>query len=120
MVVREPDAERADRIFSALADATRRDIVAVALGGEHSVSDLARRYPVSFAAVQKYVAVLERAALVTKHRCGREQRVRADPGALREAHHLLDQLEALWRERLARIEDLLADPRPARNKGDSA
>jgi len=106
------EAERADRIFHALADATRRDIVAVVLQSEQSVSDLARRYPMSFAAVQKHVAVLERAGLVTKQRRGREQRVRGDLAALREARHLLDRLEALWRGRLDRIDDLLAGPAP--------
>jgi DNA-binding transcriptional ArsR family regulator len=106
MVVR---AESVDRVFHALADGTRRDIVAVVLQGEQSVSDLARRYPMSFAAVQKHVAVLERAGLVTKQRRGREQRVRGDIDGLREVRCLLDQLEVLWRQRLGRIEDLLAD-----------
>jgi DNA-binding transcriptional ArsR family regulator len=104
------DAERADRVFHALADATRRDIVAVVLGGEHSVSDLARRYPMSFAAVQKHVAVLERAGLVRKQRRGREQLVSGDADTLREAHRLLDQLEAVWRQRIDRIGEILAEP----------
>lgn len=119
VVVRERSDERADQIFSALADATRRDIVAVALHGEHSVSDLARRYPVSFAAVQKHVAVLERAGLITKHRRGREQRVRSSVDTLREAHLLLDQLEAVWRGRLDRIDDLLATPPPHTDQGET-
>lgn len=100
----------ADQVFHALADATRRDIVGLVLQGEHSVSDLARRYPMSFAAVQKHVAVLERAGLVSKHRHGREQRVRGEVAAVREAHRLLDQIEALWRGRLGRIEDLVMKP----------
>jgi DNA-binding transcriptional ArsR family regulator len=110
MVVEMVDVERANRVFHALADATRRDIVAMAMQGEHSVSDLARRYPMSFAAVQKHVAVLERAGLITKQRRGREQLVRGDIATLREAQQLLDQLEALWRGRLDRIDDLLAEP----------
>jgi DNA-binding transcriptional ArsR family regulator len=109
VVVVTAEAERADRIFHALADATRRDIVAVVLQTEQSVSDLARRYPMSFAAVQKHVAVLERAGLVTKQRRGREQRVRGDVATLREARHLLDGLEVLWRGRLDRIGYLLAE-----------
>jgi DNA-binding transcriptional ArsR family regulator len=99
----------ADDVFHALADATRRDIVAVVLAQEHSVSELARRYPMSFAAVQKHVAILERAGLVVKHRRGREQRVRGVPGALREVHGLLDQLEFLWRARINRIDEILVE-----------
>jgi DNA-binding transcriptional ArsR family regulator len=118
MVVRLMDADRADQVFHALADPTRRDVVALVLQGEQSVSDLARRYPMSFAAVQKHVAVLERAGLVSKHRQGREQRVRGEVGTVREAHRLLDQIEALWRGRLGRIEDLVTSPRTPDNKGD--
>jgi DNA-binding transcriptional ArsR family regulator len=101
--------ERADRVFHALADATRRDIVRRALEGEHSVSALARRYPVSLPAVQKHVAVLEGAGLVTKQRRGREQLVRTDVETLRQASVLLDQFEAVWRGRIHRIGELLAD-----------
>ncbi len=110
MVVGLQDAERADLVFHALADATRRDIVAVVLAADHSVSDLARRYPMSFAAVQKHVAVLERAGLITKRQQGREQRVSGDVDALREAHRLLDQLELIWRGRIDRIGEILAEP----------
>jgi DNA-binding transcriptional ArsR family regulator len=97
----------ADDVFHALADATRRDIVAVVLAQEQSVSELARRYPMSFAAVQKHVAVLERAGLVVKRRHGREQRVRGVPDALRDVRGLLDQLESLWRARIDRIDRIL-------------
>jgi DNA-binding transcriptional ArsR family regulator len=106
VVVRSP-ADRADDLFHALADATRRDIVAVVLVEERSVSELASRYPMSFAAVQKHVAVLERAGLVVKRRHGREQRVRGRPDALREVHGLLDQLEMLWLARIDRIDKIL-------------
>ncbi|MFD3310617.1 ArsR/SmtB family transcription factor [Streptomyces sp. NPDC058694] len=112
MVVRLESAERADRIFGALADATRREIVALTLAGEYSVSDLARRFPMSFAAVQKHVAVLEQAGLVTKERQGREQRVRGNADSLREAHRLLDQLADVWRGRIDRIGAILADLDP--------
>jgi DNA-binding transcriptional ArsR family regulator len=110
MVVDMAEAERADALFHALADPTRRDILTVVLQEAHSVSDLARRYPISFPAVHKHVGALERAGLVTKTRHGREQRVRGDVAALRSAHRLLDDLEALWRGRMDRIEQLLADP----------
>ena len=101
------DAE-VDRIFQALADSTRRDIVRRVLQREQSVSALAERYAMSFAAVQKHVAVLERASLVMKQRRGREQLVSGNPEALRRAAALLDQYEDLWRHRVSRIDDLLA------------
>lgn len=103
------DAE-VDRIFRALADSTRRDIVRRTLGGEASVSELASTYDMSFAAVQKHVAVLERAGLVTKHPNGRERIVRGNPDAIRRAQALLDRYEQIWRSRIDRLDDLLAEP----------
>lgn len=103
-------AVRTDLVFHALADATRRDIMRVVLGGEHSVTDLARRYPMSFAAVQKHVAVLERADLVSKHQRGRERIVRGRIDAVRDVNRLLDELEVLWRDRMQRFGELLAEP----------
>jgi DNA-binding transcriptional ArsR family regulator len=99
-----------DRLFHALADATRRDIVRRVLVAEHSVSALARDYPMSVTAVQKHVAVLEEAGLVTKHRHGREQRVVGDPAALARARELLLAYEQLWRDRIDRMADVLAHP----------
>lgn len=99
-----------DLLFHALADATRRDIVRLVLQGEHSVSDLARRYPMSFAAVQKHVAVLERADLISKHQRGRERIVRGRIDALRDVNRLLDQLEAGWRDRMHQFGEVLAEP----------
>ncbi len=98
-----------DRLFHALADATRRDIVARTMQGELSVSGLARLYPMSFAAVQKHVAVLEGAELVTKRRRGREQLVSGNVDGVRKASRLLDQLEALWRSRIDRFGEILAE-----------
>ena len=109
MVVDLLPAEQADRVFHALADATRRDILLHTLIGEHNVSALARRYPMSFAAVQKHVAVLEGAGLVTKQRNGREQLVRGNVETMRKASLLLEQLEAVWRGRIDRIGEMLAD-----------
>jgi DNA-binding transcriptional ArsR family regulator len=109
MVVGLLKAERADRVFHALADVTRRDIVVHTLEGEHSVSALARRYPMSFAAVQKHVAVLEEAGLVIKQRRGRDRLVRGDVETMRKASRLLEQLEAIWRGRINRIGEVLAD-----------
>jgi DNA-binding transcriptional ArsR family regulator len=104
------DTEQTDAVFHALADPTRRDILAAVLQDEHSVSELARGYPMSFAAVHKHVGALERAGLVTKRRRGREQRVSGNVAALRAAHRQLDALEALWRGRVERLEQILTDP----------
>lgn len=101
--------DRADRVFHALADGTRRDIVARTLEGEHSVSALARGYPMSFAAVQKHVAVLEAAGLVSKQRKGREQIVRGNVETIRRASQLLERLETVWRGRIDRMGEILAE-----------
>jgi len=101
------DAE-VDKIFHALADATRRDIVRRTLTGAASVSELAGDYAMSFAAVQKHVAVLEGAGLVTKESRGRERLVRADPNTLARARALLDAYAELWRGRIDRLDTLLA------------
>jgi DNA-binding transcriptional ArsR family regulator len=108
MVVRRQDD--ADQLFGALADPTRRDILARVLRREASVSVLADSYPMSFAAVQKHVAVLERAGLVSKERHGRERLVRGDVDTVRAAARLLDEYEEIWRGRIGRIEDILTEP----------
>ena len=103
-----------DLVFAALADATRRDIVLRALSGHEGVAELAGHYPMSFAAVQKHVAILERAGLVTKQRLGRRKLVQTDIEALRLARGLLDQYEALWRGRIDRMTDLIAASKETR------
>jgi DNA-binding transcriptional ArsR family regulator len=109
MVVDHLAQDQADRLFHALADATRRDILLRTLEGRHNVSALARRYPMSFAAVQKHVAVLEGAGLVIKQRNGREQLVGGNVDAMRKASRLLEQFEAVWKGRIDRIGEILAD-----------
>ncbi|MGA3486940.1 ArsR/SmtB family transcription factor [Micromonosporaceae bacterium DT55] len=109
MVVQTTTEADADRVFHALSDATRRDIIARVIRHEESVTGLAAHYPMSFAAVQKHVAVLERASLVTKQRRGREQIVRADMSAIRRASRLLDAYEEIWRHRVAQMESILAE-----------
>ena len=99
--------KRTDRLFFALSDATRRDIVTQTLDRERSVSELGRLYPISLTAVQKHVEVLVVAGLVSKHRSGREQLVRGEVDQLQRAHELLDGLETLWRARLERFEHVL-------------
>lgn len=107
-----PDDEL-DRLFRALADRTRRDIVARVMSGEQaSVSALAERYEMSWAAVQKHVAVLEDAGLITKQAQGRERLVRGNPERLAQARTLLQQLERLWFERFSQLDAILAEPRP--------
>jgi DNA-binding transcriptional ArsR family regulator len=101
--------EELDRLFQAFADTTRRDIVRRVTVGEYSVSGLAALYAMSFAAVQKHVAVLERASLVSKEKRGREQIVRANHDGLQRARRLLDEYEVIWRQRADRIADLLAE-----------
>lgn len=97
----------ADRLFGALADATRRDILRRATAGAEGVAELAVHYPMSFAAVQKHVAILERAQLVTKERQGRRLVVRIRVEGVREAQDLLDEYEALWRGRIDRMTELI-------------
>lgn len=112
MVVLEFSDQDVNRLFRALADATRRDIVRRTLVADVSVSQLADSYAMSFAAVQKHVAVLEEAGLVTKEPRGRERMVRGDPDRIRQAQRLLDGFEDIWRSRIDRLDILLAEDDP--------
>ena len=103
----ETNEDRADALFQALSDRTRRDILRRVLAGEHSVSSLAAGYDMSFAAVQKHVAVLERAGLITKRRVGREALATGEVDAVRSVASMLTELEGIWRGRIARIDDLI-------------
>ncbi|MDQ0866879.1 ArsR/SmtB family transcription factor [Arthrobacter globiformis] len=109
MVVDQFSDAELDRLFQAFADTTRRDIMRRVAVGEYSVTGLAALYAMSFAAVQKHVAVLERASLVTKEKRGREQIVRGNHEGLEKARRLLDEYEAIWRQRVARMADILAE-----------
>jgi DNA-binding transcriptional ArsR family regulator len=106
MQVEPPDF---DRMFRAMADTTRRDIVRRAIDAEEGVAELASHYPMSFAAVQKHVAILERAGLVSKERIGRRKVVRANVEGLRVVRRLLDRYEELWRGRVDRMTALIAN-----------
>lgn len=112
VVETELSDDEVDRIFRALADATRRDIVRRTLTTQASVSELASAYEMSFAAVQKHVAVLEEAGLVSKKIHGRERIVTANPASIARARALLDQYEQLWRARIDRLDALLANENP--------
>ena len=103
-------------MFAALADRTRRDIVRRAISAEEGVLELAGHYPMSFAAVQKHVAVLERAGLITKERIGRRKVVRANLEGVLMVRRLLDRYEELWRSRIGRMTDLLAEDAPRAQK----
>ena len=105
-----------DGMFGALADATRRDIVRRAIDGEEGVAELAGHYPMSFAAVQKHVAILERAGLVTKQRIGRRKVVRTNVEGLRMARRLLDRYEEMWRGRIDRMTALVAETRKEKHR----
>lgn len=109
MVVSMQSSIDFDRVFAALADATRRDIVRRAIAGEEGVAELAGHYPMSFAAVQKHVAVLERAGLVGKERIGRRKVVRTRQTGLLIAQRLLSDYEELWRGRIERMTAIIND-----------
>lgn len=109
MVVDEVTSDDLDRLFHALSDATRRDIVARVMLQEQSVSALAARYAMSFAAVQKHVAVLERATLVSKQRHGREQIVSGNPQSILRAREALERFEEIWRGRTDRMRAILLE-----------
>jgi len=101
------DEDRADALFHAMADRTRRDIMRRVLVGDHSVSALAAGYDMSFASVQKHVAILDRVGLLSKRRHGREQLTHGEVTVVRSMASMLAEFEDLWRDRIARIEDLL-------------
>ena len=102
-----------DHVFAALADATRRDIVRRAIQGEEGIVELSSHYDMSFAAVQKHIAVLERAGLIGKERTGRRKVIRTQVATVRRAQAVLDEFEALWRGRIGRMVDLIAEEKEA-------
>ena len=107
VVLRKGNEEALNQLFRALADGTRRDILARSLTDTPSVSDLAARYEMSFAAVQKHVAVLERAGLIQKRAHGREQLVSTNRARLQRVGELLEHFESVWRQRMAQLDDVL-------------
>ena len=107
MVLHFETEESINQLFRALADGTRRDILARSLTETPSVSDLASRYEMSFAAVRKHVAVLERAGLIKKRPNGREQLVSTNLARLERAGEVLDHFESIWCQRMAQLDDVL-------------
>ncbi|MCG7418650.1 metalloregulator ArsR/SmtB family transcription factor [Microbacterium sp. ACRRU] len=106
-----------DRVFHALADATRRDIVRRTLVAERSVSALAAGYAMSFAAVSKHIGVLVEAGLVRKRAEGRERLVTAEPETIARVQRLLRSYEDLWRGRIDRLDALLTEDTDAAASG---
>jgi DNA-binding transcriptional ArsR family regulator len=96
-----------DTIFGSLSDPTRRDILRRVSKQELTISEIAKPYDLTFAAVSKHLKVLERAKLVMKRRRGKEQMVQAAPQALKDADEYLEQYRQLWEERFDRLEALL-------------
>jgi DNA-binding transcriptional ArsR family regulator len=106
-----------DQVYGAIADPTRRAILAVLAGGEATVGTLADRFPISFNGVSKHVKVLERAGLVQRAIHGREHRLKLDPTPLREAARWLEHYRAFWEMRLDGLEAFLAKQQRATTSG---
>jgi DNA-binding transcriptional ArsR family regulator len=96
-----------DRVFHALADGTRRDIVDRLSRNSLTVSDLAAPLPMSLAAVMQHIAVLEKAGLVTSRKAGRVRTCTIEAETLAQAEHWLESRRALWARRLDRLGKLL-------------
>lgn len=101
-----------DATFTALADPTRRGMLADLMLGEKSIGELATPYRMSFAGAAKHVAVLARAGLIERRKVGRQQLCRLKAGRLKEASDWLSQWERFWSDRLDALEAALKeDPR---------
>ena len=100
--------ERLDLTFAALADPTRRAMLANLALGERSVGDLAAPHAMSFAGAAKHVGVLERAGLIERRKAGRQQLCRLKAERLREADEWLRQWERFWNSTLDRLEAIIA------------
>ena len=97
-----------DLVFHSLADATRRDILKRVSKAEHTISQLAKPYAMSLAAIAKHINVLEKAGLVSKERAGKEKVVRIVPATFRIAEDHLSEYEKLWAARFDTLEEILS------------
>ena len=102
-------ADRLDAAFAALADPTRRAIIARLAGGEASVTELAEPFAMTQPAVSKHLKVLERAGLISRHRDAQRRPCRLEARALRDATEWLDGYRRFWSESFGRLDDLLED-----------
>lgn len=98
-----------DRIFGALADVTRRDILIRVSRAEHTISELAEPYAMSLAAIAKHISVLEKAGLITKRRSGKEKIIQIQPKTLEVVAAYLSEYEKIWSARFDALEKLLED-----------
>jgi DNA-binding transcriptional ArsR family regulator len=98
-----------DHTLVALADGTRRAILARLTAGEARVTDLAEPFPISLNSVSKHIRMLERADLVRRRKQGREHWLALNPAPLDEAAQWLEAQQALWTWRLDRLGDILTE-----------
>ena len=99
---------RLDATFRALADPTRRAIVAALAHGQASVTELARPYPMSLPAVMKHLRVLQRAGLVTQKKSGRTRHIRLAPRPLQTAEAWIAQYRRFWEGQFDALDRYLA------------
>src|SRR5215212_6703456 len=101
-----------DLTFAALADPTRREILARLAGGERSISELATNFDMSLVAVSKHVYVLERAGLAAVRRDGRSRRTRLVATPMREAREWIDVYKRCWERQRDQLAAYLEGPSP--------
>lgn len=105
-----------DRIFAALADPTRRAIVARLTAGPATAGELAAPFAISLPAISRHLKVLERAALITRAAQGQRRWCRLNPAALAAASEWLVFHERFWNESLDRLEEELRRPQPSQGE----
>ncbi len=103
------ESQQLDRLFHALGDATRRQMLQALAAGEQTVSELAQPFDMSLAAVSKHIKALEAAGLVRREVRWREHRCRLNAAAMAEAHAWLSHYEKFWTGRLDTLESLLRE-----------
>jgi DNA-binding transcriptional ArsR family regulator len=108
-----------DRTFGALADPTRRRILAQLAGGEECVTDLARPHSISLAAVSKHLIVLEKAGLVKRRRHGRVHSLALEAKPMQEARAWIDRYREFWDGNLDQFEKYLDKLQKKENKHDN-
>lgn len=105
-------------VFSALADPTRRAILARLAEGDATVNELAAPFPISLQAVSKHLKVLERAGLIVRGRDAQWRPCRLEPAPLRDIAEWTEQYRRFWDERYDRLDDYLHDLTQERSQGE--